>query len=301
MNIRSRRQAALTSPADTADQPEAEVAGELDLAGEPVVTTPLTDDATAAAIDAAAERHRQAAEDARQRAGHEHGEAARLLADARAQVDRITTEAEALARTLSGSAAIAEREAETLDEHARVLAVAASNAAEADRAEARAGVLEAERHQLADQVADIGTRLSRLAADKRDLEPQLAEATDSADLDLMTGLRGRLDSIRDLEASLTARRTTLLARTEEIGDGTETFTTHPLLRVLPPLALAYQAAAGARQGARQALNRAFPGRPEAVADAAREEWRLIFEAQAERLTGEVAAQQAPRRQSVVHL
>jgi hypothetical protein len=267
---------------------------------DPVITV-LTGEPTAEDVAVAAGRHRRAAALATERAERDRAEAEQLLEDAQREAARIIAAAEAEARPLITSAGDAEKEASALAERAQRLVNAATAAVNAEAAAARVQALEDERADLAVKQADLGGRLAELAEQKRELEPQLAAATDSADLDLMTGLRNRLDSIGVLEGALRAQQAPLAARLAEIGAGDETFATHPLLKVLPLLAKARQAAASDQSSVRTALNLAFPERPEAAADAAREEFRLTIEAQRGRIAEEAAAQRKPQPRAVVHL
>jgi hypothetical protein len=245
-------------------------------------------DITAGDVTASAAAHRQAAGDAAGRAARDRAEAEQLLAAARAEAARIIGEAEAAARPLTDAAAIADRDSAELTVRAQWLGSAAAEAVKAEEADARAKALEDERADLSGRQAELGRRLATLAAERRDLEPQLGAARDSGDLDAMTSIRNRLDSIRDLEATLQAQRAPLIGRVAEIGDGTETLATHPLLQALPPLARARQDARQARYTLRRILNDAFPDRPEAVADKGRQDWEEGRRFAAER------AQQAPR-------
>jgi hypothetical protein len=273
-----------------------------DTSDAPDIATVLTGEPAAEDIAAAAGCHRRAAALATESAERDRAEAEQLLEDAQREAARIIDGAKAEALPLVTSAGDAEMEAAELAERAERLVNAATAAVNAEAAAARVQALEDERAELAAQAAELDGRLAELAGRKRDLEPQLAAATDCADLDLMTGLRNKLDSIGVLEETLRTRRAPLLARVAEIGAGDETFATHPLLKVLPLLAKARQAAASGQSSVRTALNLAFPERPEAVADAAREEFRLTIEAQRGRIAEEAAAQRKPPPpRAVVHL
>lgn len=260
---------------------------------------PLTDAATAEEITAAIGAHRQAEEAARESAARDREEAEGLLAAAQAEAARIIGEAEAAARPLSEAAKLAEREAGALAERATRLGSALAAATRAEAGQAAADALEEERAELAAKIADLGNRLAALDGERREAETALAAARDDADLEAMTSPRNRLDSIRDLAGALSRQQAPLAARLAEIGDGHETFATHPLLRALPPLAQARQDAAGGRRTVRDALNWAWPDRPEAVRDREREELRLILEAQHQRIDEEAAAaRRGPQRVSV---
>jgi hypothetical protein len=258
---------------------------------------PLTDAATADDITAAADRDRKAAAAARERAGQDSAEAEQLLEEARREAAAIIAAAEELAHPLTTSAAAGMKQAELLAGRAQQLGKAAALASKAEASEARAQALRDERDELAAAQSEIGRRIAPLAAERRDLEARLAAATESADLDLMTSLRGRLDSVHALTDALRAQQAPLLARLAGIGVGDETFSTHPLLQQLPPLAEARRLAGMDRRAVREALNNAFPDRPEAVADAGRLHEHLVAEARAEQLAAE-RARQAPRRQQV---
>lgn len=246
---------------------------------EPDVMTPLTDNASADEITAAAERQRQGAASAVARAERDRAEAEAIMSAAREEAARIIAEAEATARPVGGSAAGAEHAAGALTESARLLGIAAVAAAKAAASAARVKALEDEREALTAQGAELGTRRGTLAAERRDLEAQLAMARDTADIDAMTGLRNRIDSIRDVETALTAQQQQRVApRLQQIGDGEMS----PLWPQ-KELTEARRIAGMDRRSVREALNGAFPERPEAVADRARQHEQLLDRMRSEQL------------------
>lgn len=253
------------------------------------MTTPLADAATAADITAAAERDRQAAAAAAGRGDLARSEAEALMARAREDAARIIAEAEAAARPLTKAADAADNEAAALAGRAHRLDRAAGFAAQAGASAARVKTLEAERDDLAAKHADLGGRLAELAAERRGKEAALATARDDADLDLITALRTRLDAIADLEGTLRARQAQLTARLDAIGDG-------EMSPIWPQreLAEARRVAGMDRRQVRAMLNDAWPERPEAVADAARQHEQLLEYAASEQRAAE-RARQAPRR------
>jgi vacuolar-type H+-ATPase subunit I/STV1 len=263
------------------------------------LTTPLADDATADEFAAAAERHRQAETQVREHAAHDQAEAEEILAAAKAEAARIMAEAEASAGVLAKSAKQATYAAGELDNRARSLDIAASKASDAEEAEARAAALEEERDELAAAAEGIDRRLGELARERQQLEAELAAATDSADLDVMTNLRNRLGSIADVVRLLTGRRDAARARLKAIGDGTETFGTHPALQALPPLAEERRQADMARSGVIEVLDQVWPDSPQAVHRAAAKELRLTIEAQRQRIAEEAAASPQQRRGQVI--
>lgn len=225
-----------------------------------------------------------------------------MLADARREVARIMTEAEGLAGVLSESADQAARQADALADRARSLCNAAAEAAQADEAEAAADALGAERGQLAATVTELNDRITVLGAEREQLAVRMDSARESGDLDGLAALRSRDSAAADIAASLTAQREAALARLDAIGDGSETFSSRPLLKVLPPLAKAVQDAEQHRRGARQGLHLAFPDTPAAIAARAREYELALERAADEQRTAEAArARQAQPRQIVARL
>jgi hypothetical protein len=235
-------------PVDTSDNPDTETA--------------LTDDATPEEIAAAAGRFRRASELARDRAERDRAAAESILETARAEADQIIADAKAKAGPLTETATGAEQAATAIDKRARMLSMAADRAAKADASAARVEALEDERETLTELDTELGSRRRALGTELRDLEAQLAVARDAADLDAMTGLRNRIDSIRDVEAALDAQQRRTAGRLQAIGDGEQS-------PIWPQKELreARRIADIDQHAVRGALNGAFPERPEAVADA----------------------------------
>lgn len=263
-------------------------------------STLLADDATADDIAAAAERHRQAADDTAERAAKDRSEAERLLADARAEVARIMTEAEGLARTLTAAAAAAAQEAETLTERGRILGHAAAAMARAEEQERRAAVLKAERARLEAAVAVLDEQIGQREAERDQAEADLTAATAARDGESMTIARNQGQNAETIAAALNTERQALLTRLAAIGEGRDP-ESWPDERD-KELTVALRAATQARQDAVRGMDAAQPDRPEAVARAALEEFRLTIEAQRARIAEEAAAQRrTPPPRAVVHL
>jgi hypothetical protein len=161
-------------------------------------------------------------------------------------------------------------------------------------AEAHVRALEAERDELAEKLADIAARLAPLQAERRELEGQLASATEAADLDAMTALRNRIDSIRAAEAALTGQAAQARTRLDAIGDGQPT-------HAGAEKELAAARRAGHRGTAREALNWALPDRPEAVAAKERDHRRELDRLRSERYAEERHAAEIAKagRQAVI--
>lgn len=238
----------------------------------PDALAPLTgNEITAEDAAESAEAHRQAAGEAAGLADDGTAEAERIMTEARERAAVIMAAAEDAARVLAKSADQARRQAGALEERTRFLGAATAGLTAEAGAEARADALEAEREQLAADVTELDGKLGGLAAERGQLDAQMTEARESGDLDALAALRSRDSAAAEVAASLTAQRGAGLARFAEIGDGTETFGTHPLLTKLPPLSKAREDAEHARRSVRDALNMAFPERPEAVVDRAKAE------------------------------
>lgn len=292
-----RDRGAAEEPVQPAAAP-AEAAPDTGTAEMPDTSSPLTGDGvTPAGVAAAAERFTAAAAAVRDRADRDRAEAERVLADARAEVARIVAEAEATARPLARSAEADDAEAARLAESARVLGCEsgiAATAEKAEKADALVAQLEAERDRLTADVAGIGEELAGLAADRRQTDARLAEADESGDLDAAAAHIARTTAIDRRSAKLERDRATALARLDEIGTG-EMLPTWPQKL----LADAITQAGNHHGSVRTGLNWIWPERDEAVADRKREEWRLILEAQSERIRGEQAAAGKPEGRTVL--
>ena len=267
----------------------------VDDSDDPDVVTVLTGEPAAEDIAAAAGRHRRAAALATGRAERDRAEAEQLLEDARTEAARIIAAAEAEARPLVSSAGDAEKEAAALAERAKRLTNTATAAVNAEAARDHLQALQDERAELAAKHAEIGERLAGLATDRLRAEADLAEAREDADLERMTVLRNRVDSIDSLAADLRGKQAPMAARLAVLGTGAETADNHPL--PLPLIAQARGAAGNGRRSVREGLNYAWPERPEAVADA-----RLarLRELEAYEFRTETAPRKPPPR-TVVHL
>lgn len=247
----------------------------------------MTDEeATAAAITAAAEQMAAEAENHAEHAAGARAEAEEIAADANERASAILHEAAARTAPLTASADVAERKSGQLADTAERLRRAAGFAVKAEASEAAAQALEEERAELTVTLADLGSRLAELGAERARVTAQLEEARAAADLDAITEHRNRIGGVDDLAAVLTAQQVPVQARLDAIGDGS-------LAMQLPQrdqkeLYRARQAASSDRRMVHDALNHAIPDRPEAVADAAR---RAEQEYQAW-LTGQLAAEQA---------
>lgn len=252
---------------------------------------PLTDSATAADIAAAAERYRQAEADALERAGRDDAEAERLLAERDERIAAITAEFETAVQPLRASAGCKRGDAGKFGDTDRALTKGAGLATTAEASAARVKALEDEREHLTAELADLGKQLAELAAKRAEADAKHAAASDDGDFDRMTELRNLMISMDDRAGQLTAERDDAQSSLDAIGDGTETFTSHPLLRVLPLLAEARRVADMDRHLVHGALNDAFPGRPEAVADRKRQ-----HEQELDRLDSEQFAERAASSQ-----
>jgi hypothetical protein len=266
----------------------------------PDVITVLTGHATVDDIAAAAARFRRAAQIAADNAERGQTEAQKLLEAAKAEVERIIAKAEAEARPLTEAATAEVKRAAQLSDRFRLLQRAAEVAASAEKAQSAFQAMRDERDQLAAKHAELGQRRSALGTERRGLEVQLATARDAGDLDTMTSIKARLAAIEDLTGTLAGQQAPLQQRMAEIGDGTETFTTHPVLKKLPPLAEARRRAGMSRSDVSRVLDEAFPDRPEAVAAAERQRQADREQYDIEQYYARQAeqARQAPQRRQV---
>jgi len=267
----------------------------VDESDDPDVTTVLTGEPAAEDIAAAAGRHRRAAALASGRAERDRTEAEELLEAARTEAARIIAAAEAEARPLVTSAVGAEKEAAALAERAKRLTNTATAAVNAEAARDHLQALQDELAELTAKHAEIADRLAGLAADREQAEAALGEAREDADLERMTVLRNRVDSIDSLAADLRGKQAPMAARLAELGTGAETSDNHPI--PLPLISRARGVAGQGRRSVREGLNHAWPERPEAVADARVAHAR---ELEAYEFRTETAPRKPPPR-TVVHL
>lgn len=262
----------------------------VDDSDDPDVTTVLTGEPAAKDIAAAAGRHRRSAALTAERAGRDRAEAEQLLENARTEAARIIAAAEAEARPLITSAGDAEKEAAALAERAGRLVNAATAAVNAEAARDHLQALLDERDELAGKHAEIASRLTGLATDRQKAETDLAGAREDADLEQMTTLRNRIDSIGSLAEDLRGKQSTMAARLAELGTGAETADNHPI--PLPLIAQARQAAGQGRRSVREGLNYAWPDRPEAITDA-----RLAHQRELEEYADRADAERAARQRA----
>jgi hypothetical protein len=171
--------------------------------------TPLGDDASAADIAAAAERHGQAAAATRTRAGDARAEAEEILSAAKERAEQILAAAEEQAAPLRESAAGTDEEAGRLQGIAGALGTAAKAMSAAEGEDAKVAALRAERATLTSQVAGLTAQasaaqeqLQRLAARRVDLESELAGA--AGDDDLAIELSEKISGIATTEAQVSA-------------------------------------------------------------------------------------------------
>jgi hypothetical protein len=255
---------------------------------------PLAASASAEEVATEAARHHQAADDAADRAERDQAEYDALMDAAREEAARIIAEAETRARPLAESAGAAGRAAAALRETARRLDTTAGYAAKAEAAEAAVQALEDEQAELDGEVTELGKLCGPLEAERQDLEARLATATEAINLDEMTSLQGRLDSVRSALARLSAKQSHLQARLSAIGNG-HMLPTWPQLE----LAEARRQAGMARRTTVEALNFAQPESPSAAAARRRQhERQLASYAAGQRATERQAAQRQPQQQIV---
>jgi len=198
-------------------------------------------------------------------------------------------EAEADARSRGTSADQAEREAHGVAERARWADSAIAKAAEAASEDADVARREAKRSELLERIASFGERLATLRANKDQAEAEVADAQETDDADLIAAAEMRLSGFESAITKREGEQANAQRDLAEIGDGTGRGT----------LLEARNRASAAHADAERMFRDAFPDSAAAIAWRQREDWRLIGEAQRERLAEEQRAAQQPRRQSVV--
>lgn len=271
----------------------------VDDSDDPDVTTVLTDDATAEDIAAAAGRFRRAAQLAADAAERGQDDASGILEAAQAEAEKIIAAAKAKAQPLTDAAAAEAKRAADLTERFGHLRRGAELAVIAENARVAYQAMKDERDELATKHAGLAERRNVLGSERRDLEAQLSTARDAGDLDTMTTIKTRLAAIEDLDSTLQAQQAPLQQRMAELGTGDENFTTHPLLKTLPPLVKARDEASRRRGPVAGALNLAFPDRPEAVAAAERQREAEYARFDREARDREAAARPSGQRRVVV--
>jgi hypothetical protein len=294
--IRSRtRQPDVTAPEPAGAVPET-VHDDLAEPAEFPTPEPPAGDASAAQIAEIEEQYGHDGKAAAERAERDQAEYDARMDAVREKAARMIADEEAQARPLADTAAKASRAAGQFGETQKLLRTAADRATKAEAAEAAVRVLEAERDELIRRLDDLGQRRSERAAESRDLEAQLAAATEAAEADTVTNVRNKLESTRAIDAGLAGRQSAAQARLEEIGDG-------EMSPIWPQKALAEarRVAHGARSQAADTLNHALPGRAEAVAARERAHDRLIDRMLSERIADERQAAQRAQPRQIVHL
>jgi chromosome segregation ATPase len=226
-------------------------------------------EATARTLAAMAGELLAEAEAERGREAEQREGAGAILAEARAQAAAIIASAETAAGILSAEADQAGKTAAGLEQRGRWAGAAARGAEAAEEAEARAAALVAERDRCAARIAEVNGQLADLAGQRADAEARLDGARQRGDVDDITALRGRLDALADLAASVSAHRAQAQARIEAIGTGQFL----PGERTPRELYRALTDASSHRSSVRQALNMLYPDRPEAELDRRRAEYQ----------------------------
>ena len=174
----------------------------------------VPDDLAAAAVEL-----RQAATDADEQAARCRGEAASVVAAARADADRIISEGQARALPLIADATALERKAATLSGRSKHLEHAARQEALAVEHEARAADLSAEREHLTGVIiAGLDGKLSQLGEDRERLEAAVAAARVAGDVSLIAEGRRQLDATAEAIEALSEQHASALTRVRQIGD-----------------------------------------------------------------------------------
>lgn len=251
----------------------------------------LTDSAPAPGdLAAAAERLRQKAAGLRESADRHREEARAGLDEAEREAAGIIARAKDAAVALGAGASAAERQAHALEEQAGYVAEAARRADVGDQALERVRALQAEREDLAASIEDADATLARLGEKRQHLAGQHAAAVEAADVAAIAALRSHLEASDEAVTAHAGQRESLTARSAAIGDGQDRGELRDALNA------AQQHAAAARE----LLNRAFPDRPEAKADAMWAEFAGALAGNLERIADERRAAQQPQRPNFVH-
>jgi chromosome segregation ATPase len=235
-------------------------------------------------LAAAAAQFRQDADDHREQASRARSEAGAVVSAAEQEAARIVTEARQQARELATAGTDDEHQADGLAERARLLESAVTAQDQAEAAERQAGHLAAEREHLVALAAELDGKISGLRTESGRTAGDLAEALDGADIDSISALRSRVDSIKAAEAALSGQLATARQRAAAIGDGS-TRSPGDLLRAL-------NIASARRTNARALVNRAYPDSAQARLDHAHGELRAALEGNLERIADE--GRQQPR-------
>jgi hypothetical protein len=219
-------------------------------------------------------------------------EAKVAVAAAADEAERITSAARQGSREAEVQAVADDREAARLEEKAGWIAAAVAEQGRGDGAVERAAVLEAERCQLAAEIADLDGKLASLGGERERAETELAAAKAAVDVGGVTAQRSRLEGIADLAASVTAQRQRAADRLQEVGDGTGQTGEH---------GAACAVAVRHYAKAEGLLDLAYPDTEGAVQRRWLADFRATVEANAERIAEEAASAARPEPRQIVHL
>lgn len=227
---------------------------------------------TSETLRARAAELRQAAEQAR-------AERETVLTDAQAEADRLIADARQKAGELWKAASEADRAAAKVEERLSYIARREQLDELIPAAEQNALALADEGDRLREQTHALDHRLGELAAERQETSTALAAASNTGDVDQTVETRTRLAALDDVTAALTRQRDGLMARLQAIGE--------PDGHGEVASALGKYQRLQAEQ--RRILNALDPSRPEAEADRLTEEFRLVLNANAQRIREEQAA------------
>lgn len=237
----------------------------------------------------AASRLRQEAAGLRESAAARREEAQAAFTEAERQAADIIARAKDAAAASRADTAAAERKACALEEKAGHIAEADRRRVLGEKALERVRALQAERRDLTARAEETDATLATLGEERQSLAGQHAAAVEAADVAAIAALRSHLEASDEAAAAHAGHREGLLARSAAIGDGQERGELHDALSDAQRHASA----------ARNALNAAYPGRPEAVHDRLWGNLLAALEGNLQRIADEERAARQP--QTVIRL
>jgi chromosome segregation ATPase len=226
----------------------------------------LTNDEITTEMDDAGQLRAQAAEH-RTNAATAQAEADAHLQAARAEAQRLVSEATRRAQQAAQQVMIADRDAIALEGRAGVLDHVDTLRQQIAEAAATVASLGDEADDLTEQTAVLDQRLAELCEQRENTAAQLADATERGDVDQVTQLRARISAVDEVASALASQRQTLQDRLTAIGDVED---------IAGELVAAVRSHEAKRAELRKAQNWLNPQRPEARVDAAVDDFRAAW-------------------------
>lgn len=242
-------------------------------------------------LAAGAAELRQAGREADEEEARLHGEAADVVATARAEADRIISEGQARALPLVADAQALGRKAAELSNRSRRMEHAARQEELAVEHEGRAEDLTSGLGRLNETIAGLDGKLAALEADRAAAEADRATARSAGDVRTVASLASLVEAADEAMADLVGQRDRAQARAREIGQGIETE---------PGELLDALTAAGTHRAAlTQALDELFPDRLGAELRRTLADFRSSLAANQARIAAE--AELGPQQRQIVRL